>query len=137
MKLVLLAAVAFCAVVVSDALCPAGQSGSSVTVCTGKPKWVRGGRGVLKNFKDAMCTPQANSDNKCITLPSGSWISGYSTGKNTCKVYRTDDCRGSSLNVTENGRFKFYEAVKSFRCNCRENETTMPPTEPDFTTQRG
>ena len=129
MKFILLAAVALCAVVVSDSACPAGQEGSTLTVCSSKPKWVSGGGGVLKNFGAAGCTEQVQSDNECIKLSSGTWISGHSNSVSTCKVYYRDDCRGSFLDVTIDGRFKFYKPILSFRCNCHTIEvTTVAPT---------
>ena len=120
MKFILLVAVALCAVVVSDAACGAGTMGSTLTVCLNKPGWVSGGGGVLKNFDDAMCTKQVNSDNECVKLSGGPWMSGHSNNISTCKVYYRDDCRGKFLDVNIDGRFKFYKEVKSFRCNCHK-----------------
>ena len=125
MKFVILATVVICAIV-AEAACPAGQSGNSVTVCTAKPKWVNGGGGVLKNFGNAMCTAQANSDNECVAFTEGLWKSGFSTGKSTCKVYHRKDCRGPFVDVNMDGRFKFDRSVMSFRCNCRVNAVLEP-----------
>jgi hypothetical protein len=123
MKLFLLAVVALCTFVESEAKCASNMIGGEVNFCSVAPGWVKGGGGVIKSWNaiSASCTVGAVSFQECVKVPTagGPFISGHSLGSYTCNVYARDDCRGKYVSVDKNGWFNFPRGeVKSFRCPC-------------------
>lgn len=119
------------AVALCHAKCDEGYSGSAIIVCNGRPVWVKGGGGRVKNWRTAAtyCRQTAISDQECINLNDDAEIveeimpieSGYTLDDRTCNVYARPDCRGRPVSVQIDGWFKFpVGPILSFRCPCRK-----------------
>jgi hypothetical protein len=122
MKLFLLAAVALCALVGSEAKCTGTFVGGSISTCEVSPKWVKAGGGKLKDWTSSLCLTSDVSNQECVKLATTeTWIAGRSMGPYTCNVYARDDCLGPYVSVDKDGWFEFPRgAVLSFRCPCRK-----------------
>jgi hypothetical protein len=123
MKLFLLAVVALCAIVQTEAKCSGSFVGGSMQLCSVAPGWKKGGGGVIKDWTVATCVASGTSPQQCLQVPAGGpFIAGRSDGAYTCNVYGTTNCRGKYVSVEVNGRFDFpgITEAKSFRCPCRK-----------------
>lgn len=120
LKFLILTATICCIVIETQGACEVGATGGNMTFCTGRPGFVSRYHGVKKFWPSANCmaTPIL-SNQECIVLPAGNWMSGHAGGPYSCSVYKRTDCRGKFQSVDENGLFTFYEPVVAFRCPCR------------------
>lgn len=125
-------------VALCHALCDEGYSGSAIGLCYGRPGWVKGGGGKVKDWDngETLCISSAVSDQECMNIMDDPEIaeelgpadSGYSFDDRTCNVYTRPDCRGDYVSVNKWGWFQFpLGPIFSFRCPCRMGD---PPSAP-------
>ena len=60
----------------------------------------------------------ASSDSTCINLIGGPFISGFSGGGYTCRIYSGSGCSGRYASVDRDGWSRFPFTARSFRCPC-------------------
>lgn len=59
------------------------------------------------------------SDNRCVALSGGPWISGNAGGNYNCFIWNTSNCSGTTnVNVNNAGWSRFPFNALSMRCPC-------------------
>ncbi|KAG5681283.1 hypothetical protein PVAND_010734 [Polypedilum vanderplanki] len=58
------------------------------------------------------------SNNICIDLNGGLFVSGYASGNYQCTIFSSTDCLGTSATVDKLGWSHFPIIPKSFKCPC-------------------
>lgn len=96
-------------------LAVAMAAGTANAVCA---PWNDGGTlQVCKSTGKRNCIG-ASSDDTCINLIGGPFVSGYAGGGYTCRIYSRSGCAGSDVSVDRDGWSRFPFTARSFKCPC-------------------
>ncbi|KAA8892592.1 hypothetical protein FN846DRAFT_896715 [Sphaerosporella brunnea] len=72
---------------------------------------------VCKNKGKTNCLG-ASSDDTCVNLIGGPFVSGFAGGPYSCTIYSENGCQGTAVSVDNAGWSSFPFTAYSFRCPC-------------------